>query len=144
MWLLLNIPNTKPQFFLNRGNNGCPSFLLLDREISFFIAHLTYHRLFFLCHGWNIWKGEKASSYFSSKYCFHRNKVNRVLKNFLCCIAFAIVCWNSDLTENPELHGNKGLYSGHLSFHFSLSCFIHANLVHLQTTSSFVCCLWIP
>ena len=66
----------------------------------------------------------------SSKYCFHRNRVNRIFKVFLCCIAPAIVSKFGSQLKALSYTERMDVYLGHLSFQFSLSCSIHANLIH--------------
>ena len=127
--MLLNIPNT--------------NIIATPVQYIFFNVLQTYHKLLFLCHDRNIWKGEKASSYVSSRYCFHRNRVNRIFKVFLCCIAPAIVSKFGSQIKALSYTERKDVYLGHLSFQFSLSCSIHANLIHANLIHLVLCRLFM-
>ena len=79
----------------------------------------------------------------SSKYCFHRNRVNRIFKLFLCCIAPAIVSKFGSQLKALSYTERKDVYLGHLSFQFSLSCSIHANLIHANLIHLVLCRLFM-
>ena len=79
----------------------------------------------------------------SSKYCFHRNRVNRIFKVFLCCIAPAIVSKFGSQLKALSYTERKDVYLGHLSFQFSLSCSIHANLIHANLIHLVLCRLFM-
>ena len=79
----------------------------------------------------------------SSKYCFHRNRVNRIFKVFLCCIAPAIVSKFGSQLKALSYTERMDVYLGHLSFQFSLSCSIHANLIHANLIHLVLCRLFM-